>query len=397
MLTAIAVIVASAISIMSLKFFVIPYAWICFAWCLAFVYVFKRTKSNKLRIAFYNASAILLIFGVIEIFLYVQDREMLWLIKQRNSVREECRNEEGELLTTRREEHDILGYVPMKKTIFQKRYYGDELICDISFTIEDNGLRLSPPYREESESGSILFFGCSYTFGHGVNDNETMPYLVGLKTGGRYRVYNFAWCGYGPHQMLASFEHGLVSDIIECEPAYVIYTAIIDHAFRCAGRAIWDTHGPKYMINENGEAVYQGHFDDGKIPESLVCQKAKNQLRKSCFISRVFLKLINSNDIRLMVGIIDGTKRFLEKNHPGCEFHMIFWDKWKMSLSEEVLSGLKEKGIRVHLVSDILPDYCENKVKYQLSEVDDHPNKLAYELIAEYISNNIISKQVCVP
>jgi hypothetical protein len=30
--------------------------------------------------------------------------------------------------------------------------------------------------------------------------------------------------------------------------------------------------------------------------------------------------------------------------------------------------------------------------KYQISKIDDHPNQLAYEIIAEYISRRIIGK-----
>jgi len=389
------IIAALLISMISLWFFIVPYAWICFVWCIAFLYAFKNTKNSKVKVICFNVSVVLILFGILEMYLHSQDEDIRQIIKRRNTLREERRNEEGVLLkrgTLYYHNNDILGYGPMKnQTISWKRYSGNDLIFDVSYTIDSNGLRVSPPYREGA-NGCIVFFGCSYTFGDGVNDNETMPYLVGPKTDGKFRVYNFGYRGYGPHQMLASIEHGLVADIIECEPEYVIYTAIIEQAFRSAGRAVWDWHGPKYSINGNGEVVYLGHFDDEKFSESYITKKIKNQLKKSNLITRLFFKIINKNDIRLMVGIIDASKRALTTNYPRCEFHVILWNKPKIRIVEELISGLKGKGIRVHLVSDILSDYYDKMSKYQISQIDDHPNQLAYEIIAEYISRRIIGK-----
>lgn len=76
-------------------------------------------------------------------------------------------------------------------------------------------------------SGCVLFFDDSLTFGEGVNDNQTMPYRVGMRSAGALRVYNFAFHGYGPHQMLAQIELGVVRDTIDCLPDHAIYQAII--------------------------------------------------------------------------------------------------------------------------------------------------------------------------
>ena len=51
-------------------------------------------------------------------------------------------------------------------------------------------------------------------FGAGLNDTEAMPYQVGLKTNGDYRIYNFGVNAYGPHHMLSALEHGYVENIL---------------------------------------------------------------------------------------------------------------------------------------------------------------------------------------
>ncbi|MHC4567912.1 MAG: hypothetical protein ACYTE3_19385 [Planctomycetota bacterium] len=386
------VILAVLISFSSLKYFVVPYAWICFVWFAVLICILKSTRSEKVKVVCFNVGVVLLLLGASELYLYAQDRPVLQELKRRNRLRSEARNQEGELVP-RTQEDDILGYAPPKnQTIQWKRYYGNDLLFDVSYTIDNHGLRVPPPYREGSDSGSILFFGGSYTFGYGVNDNETVPYLVGLETNAQFQVYNFGLCGYGPHQMLASIESGLLADTIDCEPRYAIFTAIIEHAYRCAGRTLWDWHGPKYALSENGQVVHQGHFDDGVVPESRVARMLKNQLRKSRLVTRVRLRPINRDAVELMVGIIDASRTALRSDYPECEFHVVLWDKQKMWMSREIISGLRSRGIKIHLVSDILPDYFENEVKYHVSEFDHHPNRLANKTMAQYISREIISK-----
>ena len=80
------------------------------------------------------------------------------------------------------------------------------------YTIGPNGLRVSPPYEEVADVPCALFFGGSFTFGTGVEDDEALPYVAGILSEGKYRVYNFGYRGYGPHQMLAALESGLRSE-----------------------------------------------------------------------------------------------------------------------------------------------------------------------------------------
>ena len=116
-----------------------------------------------------------------------------------------------------------------------RKFLDDEPIFDVVYTTNEAGLRASPPSAEARES--ILFFGGSFTFGTGVNDDETMPHRGGVATKGKYRVFNFGYAGYGPHQMLAAIEGGLVDEIVIEPPKYVIYQAIPHHVERAAGLA----------------------------------------------------------------------------------------------------------------------------------------------------------------
>jgi hypothetical protein len=82
---------------------------------------------------------------------------------------------------------------------FKKLTAAGDVIYDVTYTIGSDGFRVAdnPDARNR-----VNFFGCSFTFGEGLNDNETLPYLVS-KTMEGVSSKNFGFHGYGPHQALA--------------------------------------------------------------------------------------------------------------------------------------------------------------------------------------------------
>ena len=121
------------------------------------------------------------------------------------------------------------------------------VLFDVNYTIDSNGLRVAPPWRQDDLAGTVLFFGCSFTFGEGLNDSETLPYQVGIQSGGRYRTFNFAFEAYSPAQMLAEIEHSMVSRVVDTTPRDAYYIAIPDHVWRVAGRVPW-ARAPRYVL-----------------------------------------------------------------------------------------------------------------------------------------------------
>jgi len=105
---------------------------------------------------------------------------------------------------------DVLGAAPTIGVTGRSRLLnGNEVIYDVAYTIGSDRLRVSPPVHEPVV-GSVVFFGCSYTFGEGLPDDATMPYRVGVISGGKYQIRNFGFHGYGAHQMLSALEAGVV-------------------------------------------------------------------------------------------------------------------------------------------------------------------------------------------
>jgi hypothetical protein len=295
---------------------------------------------------------------------------------------------------------DVLGWAPAKGVKAHALKYGAAgllhgpkgLLFDRTYTIDSNGLRVAPSYRHDDLAGTILFFGCSFTFGEGLSDNETMPYQVGLQSGGRYRSFNFAFEAYGPNQMLAAIDHGNVRRIVDTTPQSAFYLALPSHVWRAAGRVAWGGHAPRYVLDADGTPRQEGFLGDRKpLDERLGIRRGVRQLRKSALWRRLSSGdyRINDDDIRLYFAVVQRSQELLVAQYPGLQFHVILWPNQdapqQLYAYEKMREGFRRMGIRLHLVDDILPGFTRDRSPYILSSVDHHPNALADRLLAQYV------------
>jgi hypothetical protein len=256
------------------------------------------------------------------------------------------------------------------------------LLYDATYTINKDGLRVTPSCEGPGCRDAILFFGCSYMFGEGLNDDQTVPFLVGKLS--KSRAYNFAFSGYGPHQMLTEIEHGVIGKIVDGRPKYVIFQTAPFHVDRAVGYMSWNHHGPKYILSREGKIKYAGHFDD-----SLMIRIINNLLEKSSIYKNFFQdrSYINKNDIKRYIAIVVAAQQELLEKYPGLGFYVIYWD-YRNKNDKRILELFQKEGIKVHLISDILPEFHKRESDYHL--LDGHPNFIANKYIANYIIQNIL-------
>lgn len=259
-------------------------------------------------------------------------------------------------------------------------------VYDVVYRTDPTALRVSPPDAGDDIEGCILFFGCSYTFGEGVEDDETMPYAVGRMAGGAYRVRNFGNAGYGPHNMLAAIETGFVARAANCEPSVAIYQAHPHHALRSSGKWWWDKYGPWYVIEEDGSIVRRGSFlDRNAMPEWLA------NLRASA-LGQWLLdhEETDEGDVRLFHGIVQRSRDLLAAQYPGIEFHILLWD-----IGEPYIFGppWQGQGIHIHPLSRVLPFDRPGWEEEILLPRDVHPTARTHARIAEYVIRAILQRE----
>jgi len=90
---------------------------------------------------------------------------------------------------------------PNSQVTLVKRKLG-KVVFEATYTADHYSRRVTPsPEVTPAPPTALLFFGGSYTFGEGVNDDETMPACVAAQTD-ECQVHNYGLPGAGPQHML---------------------------------------------------------------------------------------------------------------------------------------------------------------------------------------------------
>lgn len=363
-------IVAVIASFLCLKFLPGPYVWISLTWVITLFLLARKSKGKLFQVVSAYSAAAVFAFGAVEAYLWIQELGTKLTIESLTQQKYIVPN-------------DMLGYGPMPRNQGHavKHSHGT-LVYDALYGIDSNGIRTSPPHREDARE-ALLFFGCSITFGEGINDTETSSYKTGIATDGRYQVYNFAFHGYGPHQILAMLQNGRVDSIVKGQPKYAIYQAITGHIPRVLGLTPWNEHDPRYIRDENGSLKYAGHFDDG----SKLGPKIRAYLDKCLVYRNLRLRSVNDKDVDLFIDVIDSCRTEFERKYAASEFHAIYWNEESDEIGKKIIAELQKRGVRVHLIPSVIPDF--NIPEYLLPH-DGHPNPKANAAIANYVATRIV-------
>lgn len=294
---------------------------------------------------------------------------------------------------------EVRGYGPTRDTKSRARVVrGGEEVYDIVYTINRDGLRVTPhdvatSSPRDTAYENVVFFGCSVTVGEGVRDEEAMPWLFESLSQGRYRSYNFGFHGYGPHQMLRIIESGVLDSVVtDKPPRKAVYQALVEHVERSAGNypaITWGPSAPQYVIDDNGGVAYKGPF----------CSPSRAGLLRSLNRSHVFRAVApvtlgwqrTQRDIDLLVKIVGRSRDLFEERYRG-EFTVLLWGPHSLSARYEaerrdylhLLDRLRNEGIRVYEIDDVLPGRRASPEKYTLRG-DEHPNASAHQLVARYL------------
>jgi hypothetical protein len=274
-----------------------------------------------------------------------------------------------------------LGYSPVPGArVEEKEFHDDKVVYDVVYTIAADDLRQIPG-ASQAAACRVAFFGCSFAFGQGLNDDQTVPYYFVRANHGRYEGFNFAFGGYGPHQMLRQIETGQMAKIVE-RPNLVIYEAIPDHVRRLGGYAEWDRYGPRYVLEPGGSVRYAGPFHrhaDKLAPFIRQCWTCR-------FIAAHVKWRRLPADVALFTAVVSRARDLIERRD-GARFLVVLWDD--SGRSRELIRELDQKKITVYRVTEIIPDLKTDRSKYVISPFDLHPNATANRLIGEYLARAI--------
>lgn len=257
-----------------------------------------------------------------------------------------------------------------------------KLAYDVVYSFDAHHLRATAGNRT---GDTIIFFGCSITFGEGLDDDQTLPYAVSRQLGFRYNVVNFAFHGYGPHHMLRALERGLPRDLASGRVKRVLYVAAPFHMHRAAGLEPWGQRAPRYELDPDGEPRYAGMGFSSLIPPEPPRWLAASRFARLAWLAvETYRKGRLGWQAELLAAIVKRSARLVH-DQLGAPFTVLVWDN-ASEASRVMIDALKANGLQVVLVGDIVP--LADRRRYAIP-LDGHPGPQTHPPIAARLAKLI--------
>ena len=264
----------------------------------------------------------------------------------------------------------------------RKRREDGEVIYDAVYSIGEDGYRKSP----STEDFDAYVYGGSYTFGEGLNDDETLVHFLWLDHD--LHVKSISAPGHGMQQALYKIEHGFSS----LDEWNILLTAPW-HSFRSACKRDYSIGTPKYKI-VNNFAVLNGvcneFFDKNRYLHTILDRSEIYKL-----VIRVLPNNPNelsNDDIELYLAIIRSIARETRQNRSRLAIAFI---RSENELLADVTWSNDSIMQELKTIADIVVDVTlaekpeELDRRFQIHELDPHPSAEANRVRAGLIATAI--------
>ncbi|MGE4385440.1 MAG: hypothetical protein AB7E39_06220 [Endomicrobiaceae bacterium] len=261
----------------------------------------------------------------------------------------------------------------LKKEI-HKIYRNHTKIFDVVYTEYANGFRYTKCNAESDQS--YVFFGCSYVFGYGLDDNETFPYYFSKMTDFDYNIVNCGCSGRSSNTALNILESGVLNKFIKQNSnvklfVYEMMSKSAKRNFQYTGNVDW--------IYKNGTFKY---------PDQPYNFLLKN-FSYSYVFNKFFLNIIaeHNKDFyeKYFIKSLEKMNELIRTKY-GSQMLIIVWD---------VDSSLKTKLLNTKINIIFLPDKFIYGSDYKISEqYDGHPAAKANAALAKIIFDYAKNKKL---
>lgn len=226
-----------------------------------------------------------------------------------------------------------------------------------------------------------IFFGCSYTYGDGVSDHETLPsYFQSLSK--RTQAYNYGYLAYSPLHMLARLQQTNIPDEIKQQKGVAFFTLINDHLDRVipASRWIELTLG-RFPYVDPSTMITEGTFEKKRhIYTDLILDFQHRGLKK--VLKWGYPKEHNREHFEHLANIIAKSKEEFQLRFNNQEFYVIIFPG--NPISDELKAMFKERNVEYLDYSSLIS--IEDKM---LPFDNAHPSPEVYAAIAKQLKIDI--------
>jgi len=277
-----------------------------------------------------------------------------------------------------------LGYVPNADTTINAVLKFDTLTAyNAHYTFDKFSRRFNPFDTSKNKSRFAMLFGCSITFGEGLNDSETIPARF-AQFSPDYHAYNFAYGGYGTQQMLANLQKPDIKNAISEKNGAAFYIFINPHINRAIGDMetydAWGAYMPYYYEHED-TLIRKGNFKTGRWLISGIY----TILGRSSFIKYFKINFpfqIKDRHYKLVTEMIKESYNQYVSKFGNNNFYVIIFPGEKL----DIVPYLQKQGIKVLDYSKLFERW---NLKYCYLPYDNHPRAIADKILAQKLSADI--------
>jgi hypothetical protein len=266
---------------------------------------------------------------------------------------------------------------------------GDAVIWDTTYSTDEKGRRLtvnakSNEFQESHQLPFAMFFGCSYMFGEGCSDGETIPSQF-AKFAPNFEAYNFGVPGYGTQHMLAILENPALKKEFEGRRGIGIYLYLEDiHEARVIGDMdIVTSFGkefPCYRLDSQHKPQRRGSFSTGSpIRQKAFEILAASQTRK--YFGLNFPKRTET-DYELTAAIVAEARSKFLACFPDSEFFVIRYPH--RSPHRKIDKYLDAHNVEIIDLSEL---FDSSTPEHQFVG-DGHPTPVANAKLASKVAEN---------
>ena len=261
----------------------------------------------------------------------------------------------------------------------------DKTVWDVHYSNDQLGRRTTIVHDPTQVSDYAVFFGCSFLFGEGSNDDQTIPscFAAALPN---YRAYNYGVPGYGTQQMLAKLQTDTIADEIVEDSGIVIYLYLENvHEPRVVGGMqvtnsfAWNY--PYYDFDDDGRVRRFGNFSSGRP----LLSKVYWLLGRSQFVRMLGMNFPRPSEdhYRLTAAIIEESKKLCEAQLHCEQFLVAAYPR--PAAHRRLLGYLDAANIQYLDYSDLFdPDRAEMSYSG-----DGHPTPHANQVFARQLASDV--------
>ena len=255
---------------------------------------------------------------------------------------------------------------------------GDQQIWDVRYRTDEFGRRVT--VENGAARRYAIFFGCSYLFGEGASDDETIPSEF-TKAAPDYQAYNYGVPGFGTQQMLATLESGRIPSEVPQSSGIVFYLYLPEtHESRVIGEMqVFNTFAskfPYYELDASGDLFRGGNLTTGRPFVS----RAYSLLSASQAVKHYGLNFPKrtKHHYQLTAKIIEQSRDLCKRQLDCDEFYVVVYPR---PIDIKILPYLNEAGIKCLDYSTLFDPLAVG----MSHPIDEHPSPEANRVLAQQL------------